>query len=257
MPSGSIAHLGRVFALSLIAASGAVAQSEFILKDPPVDFEVLDFQPFDGIGDSGPWSAFNTVGLGTTGDDREIVEFDLSSVSVPNGETVSEAIYEVQITSLQVWGLGVEPGNNPDQLSVYGYVGDGVDSQSDFQEGRILDSADTSSPFVGQIVSFDVTAFVGDLIDSGEKYAGLVIRGDEVGLMAIFEDAEYPRLTIRTKPGSDCYADFTADGVLDLFDFLAYVNAFNAGEDGADCDGDDELTLFDFLCFVNAFNAGC
>jgi hypothetical protein len=54
-----------------------------------------------------------------------------------------------------------------------------------------------------------------------------------------------------------CYADFTGDGALDLFDFLAYVNAFNGGADSAECDGDAGLTLFDFLCFVNAFNAGC
>jgi hypothetical protein len=54
-----------------------------------------------------------------------------------------------------------------------------------------------------------------------------------------------------------CYADFTGDGLLDLFDFLAYVNAFNAGDIDAECDGDEGLTLFDFLCFVNAFNAGC
>jgi hypothetical protein len=54
-----------------------------------------------------------------------------------------------------------------------------------------------------------------------------------------------------------CYPDFTDDGSLDLFDFLAYVNAFNAGLDSAECDGDIGLTLFDFLCYVNAFNAGC
>jgi len=54
-----------------------------------------------------------------------------------------------------------------------------------------------------------------------------------------------------------CYADFTGDGTLDPFDFLAYVNAFNAGDPEADCTGDQTLDLFDFLCFVNAFNAGC
>jgi hypothetical protein len=54
-----------------------------------------------------------------------------------------------------------------------------------------------------------------------------------------------------------CYADFTGDGVLDLFDFLGYVNAFNGGEEGAECDGSGALDLFDFLCFVNAFNEGC
>jgi hypothetical protein len=54
-----------------------------------------------------------------------------------------------------------------------------------------------------------------------------------------------------------CYADFTGDGLLDLFDFLAFLNAFNAGDPIAECDGDDSLDLFDFLCFVNRFNAGC
>jgi len=54
-----------------------------------------------------------------------------------------------------------------------------------------------------------------------------------------------------------CYADFTGDGSLDLFDFLAFVNFFNAADPKADCDHNGTHDLFDFLCFVNAFNAGC
>jgi hypothetical protein len=54
-----------------------------------------------------------------------------------------------------------------------------------------------------------------------------------------------------------CYPDFTGDGLLNLFDFLAYVNAFNAGDAEADCDKSANLDLFDFLCFVNDFNEGC
>jgi hypothetical protein len=57
--------------------------------------------------------------------------------------------------------------------------------------------------------------------------------------------------------GDECYPDFDGDGELTLFDFLGYVNAFNAGANDAECDGDNGLTLFDFLCYVNAFNAGC
>jgi hypothetical protein len=57
--------------------------------------------------------------------------------------------------------------------------------------------------------------------------------------------------------GDECYPDFDGNGDLDLFDFLAYVNTFNAGDNGADCDNNGALDLFDFLCFVNAFNAGC
>ncbi len=57
--------------------------------------------------------------------------------------------------------------------------------------------------------------------------------------------------------GDECYPDFDGNGDLDLFDFLAYVNAFNGGGSDADCDENGGLDLFDFLCFVNAFNAGC
>ncbi|MEQ8844695.1 MAG: GC-type dockerin domain-anchored protein [Phycisphaerales bacterium] len=54
-----------------------------------------------------------------------------------------------------------------------------------------------------------------------------------------------------------CYADFDGDGELTIFDFLAFQNAFDAGDIAADCDEDGSLTLFDFLCFQNAFDAGC
>ncbi len=54
-----------------------------------------------------------------------------------------------------------------------------------------------------------------------------------------------------------CYADFNLDGGVDLFDFLAFQNAFNDGDLSADCDRDGELDLFDFLCFQNAFDQGC
>jgi hypothetical protein len=59
------------------------------------------------------------------------------------------------------------------------------------------------------------------------------------------------------RPGAGCYADFTGEGDLDLFDFLEYVNAFNASEDRADCTEEGALDFFDFLCFSNAFNEGC
>ncbi|MEO1008944.1 MAG: VCBS repeat-containing protein [Planctomycetota bacterium] len=57
--------------------------------------------------------------------------------------------------------------------------------------------------------------------------------------------------------GVACVADFDSDGELTLFDFLAFQNAFDAGEPTSDIDRDGELTLFDFLAFQNAFDAGC
>ncbi|MEQ8317540.1 MAG: GC-type dockerin domain-anchored protein [Phycisphaerales bacterium] len=54
-----------------------------------------------------------------------------------------------------------------------------------------------------------------------------------------------------------CRADFDGDGALTIFDFLAFQNAFDAGDLAADFDGDGSLTLFDFLAFQNEFAAGC
>ena len=62
----------------------------------------------------------------------------------------------------------------------------------------------------------------------------------------------------------DCYADCdgsTGRGVLDIFDFLCFGNAFQAGSRFAcDCDvasGPGVCDIFDFLCFGNAFSVGC
>ena len=54
-----------------------------------------------------------------------------------------------------------------------------------------------------------------------------------------------------------CQADLNGDCTLDVFDFLEFVNLFNAGDPAADCDGDGLIGLFDFLCFSNGFSAGC
>ncbi|MFI4882043.1 MAG: GC-type dockerin domain-anchored protein, partial [Phycisphaerales bacterium JB064] len=61
----------------------------------------------------------------------------------------------------------------------------------------------------------------------------------------------------RLSATSSCPADFDGDGELTIFDFLAFQNAFDAGDLRADFDGDGELTIFDFLEFQNQFDIGC
>jgi len=57
-----------------------------------------------------------------------------------------------------------------------------------------------------------------------------------------------------------CYADCSTGsgaGVLDIFDFLCFQDAFATGDPYADCDGSTILDIFDFLCFQDAFTTGC
>lgn len=63
-----------------------------------------------------------------------------------------------------------------------------------------------------------------------------------------------PDLFIHAAP---CAPDLDGSGGLDLFDFLAFTNLFNAQDPAADWNADGAFDLFDFLGFVNSFNAGC
>lgn len=56
---------------------------------------------------------------------------------------------------------------------------------------------------------------------------------------------------------SVCYPDCDGSGVLDLFDFLCFQNAFMAGDPYADCDGCGSFDVFDFLCFMSMYLEGC
>jgi len=195
--------------LFTVVGSTARADSAFTIADPPQDFEVIDAEPFDGIGDNGPYSTFNDAVLGTVGEARSMAELDLSTFTVPPGEVIGAATFEVRLTSIYVFGLGVD-GEIPHHLSVDGYVGNGLAELSDFQagDGNALDSVATASPFVGQIVSFDVTSFVTELVDAGEPFVGLTVRAGSFGGLMMEEGGGFPRLTIETViasavPGSE------------------------------------------------------
>jgi serine protease len=62
---------------------------------------------------------------------------------------------------------------------------------------------------------------------------------------------------------SRCAADLAGsatggpDGTLDGSDFIAFINAFAAGEPGADVVADGTIDGSDFIAFINAFAAGC
>jgi hypothetical protein len=55
----------------------------------------------------------------------------------------------------------------------------------------------------------------------------------------------------------DCVADFNGDGNLNILDFIAFQNAFTAGDDAADVNDDGALNILDFVTFQGIFQAGC
>ena len=193
--------IGSLLLASVFGGTAALAESVFAIEDPPVDFEVIDAEPFDGIGDNGPYSTFNDALLGTEGECRSMAELDISTFSVPPGEFISAATFEVRITDIDIFGLGVD-GETPDGLAVDGYVGNGIAELSDFQAGdcKFLDWVATPDPWLGQVLSFDVTSFVTDLVNTQEPFVGLTVRAVSFGGLMMEEGGGYPKLTIETMP---------------------------------------------------------
>lgn len=63
---------------------------------------------------------------------------------------------------------------------------------------------------------------------------------------------------IRAEGVAPCAADLNQDGTLDLFDLLAFLDAYDAGDALADfAPPYGTVDLFDLLGFVQAFSAGC
>jgi len=58
-------------------------------------------------------------------------------------------------------------------------------------------------------------------------------------------------------PQTNCPADFTMDGILDIFDVFAFLDAFNTQQPIADFTGDGNYDIFDVFAFLDEFNAGC
>ena len=54
-----------------------------------------------------------------------------------------------------------------------------------------------------------------------------------------------------------CAADFTGDGVLDIFDVFAFLDAYAAMDPAADFTGEGTFDIFDVFGFLDVFNAGC
>jgi hypothetical protein len=234
------ADISTQISMSVLQQTGTET-TIFTIENPEIDCEVIDAEPFDGHGDNGPYAIFNDVLLGTLGECRSIVEFDISPFSVPQGEIISLATLEVVITAIEVYGLGVN-GETPESLAVDGYIGNGIEELSDFQagDGNTLDTIATPDPQIGQILIFNVTNFVIQVVNAQAQYVGLTIRAETFGGLWVTEGEIYPKLTIETT--LEPVADLEASGSLSWTDVKPGIaeegsfEVFNDGEEGSTLD---------------------
>lgn len=171
---------------------------------PSTTFEVGDgfSEPFDGQGDTDSVfpGNFDTVVLGTFGENSENAEFDLSGFSIPREETIARATFQVTVLPNETSGLGA-PGQRPSSLVVRGYIGNGQPDAEDFQAGTILDTADVSPELVEELITFDVTSFIQNTVREQNDFAGFGVRAEAPGGLLLDRgtfSGNSPTLTITT-----------------------------------------------------------
>ena len=217
---------------------------------------LLSIDPASGagmvLGDTGENWNFRSVAFDTsTGTlyaarDNRLYTADRSTGVVTFVANISGAGLD-QLTSLVIDGDGNAYGSD---------IGDCTVFEIDLTTGA---ATPLGEAFPGTRNWFNDLAIApdGTLWGAREQGGGLFTIDTTTGEATLV----YPSRTYRSiafeRTSAPCYADFDSDGELTIFDFLAFQNAFDAGESIADCDGDGALTLFDFLCFQNAFDAGC
>ncbi|VAX39809.1 hypothetical protein MNBD_PLANCTO03-1971 [hydrothermal vent metagenome] len=91
------------------------------------------------------------------------------------------------------------------------------------------------------VVEWDADCNSDGIVDYGQIVNGTLADTNDNGIPDICE----------------CVADFNNDGSVDTQDFLAFLNAWNAGESSADINGDGLVNSQDVLAFLNLWNAGC
>jgi len=192
-------------ALGFVLGASPEAKAASFTFAPTITFEVIDGgydgDSFDGLGDLVFPGNFDTVVRGTVGEAAEFAEFNIGSFSLAPNTVISSAVFQAELLSFFVTGLGVDDYTNPGTLGIFGYVGNGTVEASDFEAGVLLSSVDVSSSSAGDILSFDVTPFVNQRVSNGDTFAGFGIRALNFGGLAL-QRGEFsgiqPRLIVET-----------------------------------------------------------
>ena len=168
----AVASVGIALGFTLGANKEAKAAT-FTLQ-PTLTFEVVDLgspnsSSLDWRGDAYYYTNYPSVHSRTNLDRRASYEFNISNLSLANA-LIRHAIVETRIDLVI--------NRFPIFVAIFGYVGNGRPDISDFEAGVHLNYVDGQrlSSSVVNILSFDVTPFVNQLVRNNDTLAGFTIR---------------------------------------------------------------------------------
>ena len=117
-------------------------------------------------------------------------------------------------------------------------------------EDGVLDVSQVGGDRAVRLFQYNTTSQFGNFVHGvGDLNADGV---DDLGVGAWQDNRAFVHLG-----GGLCRPDLVTDGVLDIFDFLKFLNLFSMGDFRTDWDGDYNRTIFDFLAYQADFDAGC
>jgi hypothetical protein len=96
---------------------------------------------------------------------------------------------------------------------------------SDFEAGVFLNSVDVSSSSVGDILRFDVTPFVNQLVNSNNAFAGFTIRASNFGGVTLNAYDNNSSLVIEAEPIPEPTTIFGSALALSLVGWLKRKNS--------------------------------
>ena len=187
--------------LSFVLGANKEAKAAIFSLPSTINSEIVDgsIESFDGLGDEiFVEIAYMAVAKGTFGEAAQVTEFNIGSFSFGTNKAISNAVLQVQIYSLGLYGLGINTPTNPGRLGIFGYVGNGTGETSDFEAGVFLNSVDISSSSDNDILNFNVTPFVNQQVNNGDAFAGFGIRALNFGGLFLSNggySGSKPRLT--------------------------------------------------------------
>jgi hypothetical protein len=183
-----------------------------------IDWGSPNSSSLDGLGDA-YYPASNPsaeIGLGSF-EARASYEFNIGNLSLATNTFIRQAIVEARINSRIT--------NFPNFLSIFGYVGNEMYDISDFEAGVFLNSVDVSSSSAGDILRFDVTPFVNQLVSSNHAFAGFTIRASNFGGVVLNAYDNNSSLVIEAEPVPEPTTIFGSALALSLGGWLKRKNS--------------------------------
>jgi len=162
---------------------------------PTYSFVAIDWgspnsSSLDGLGDAYYPTSNPSADIRLNLETRASYEFNIGNLSLATNTVIHQVIVETRIASRIT--------DFPNFLSIFGYVGNEMYDISDFEAGVFLNSVDVSSSSAGDILKFDVTPFVDQLVSNNDAFAGFTIRASNFGGVVLNDFDNKSSLIIET-----------------------------------------------------------